>query len=262
MKACRVCGVEGRALCFPCTGKLSAKSPKHKAHVERLHKEWSGSPTNLARLERLNKSPEHKAQLKRLHKEWNGSLEQKAHIERLHKEWSGSSENKAQLTRIRQLPQSKAAYRKNGRKLGRRNVGSGHLARIRQLPQSKAAYRKNGRRRVESGGLARAGLIALERGRNGTTRLQLELNRYLDELGIVYEKNYSFGPYILDAAIVDRKIDIEADGPMHDRPEAKAKDRRRDAYTKSRGWSVVRISWLDMEDVDLVRNMIIGVMDI
>ena len=159
-----------------------------------------------------------------------------------------------QLDAIRNLPQTKAAQKA----IGRRNAESGHLARIRALPKTKAAQREAGRKSAESGQLTDARRIMLERGRNGTTSLQLELNRILDSMGIAYVKNYPIGPYHLDAGVPDRKIDIEADGPLHELLENRERDHRRDEYLRLQGWTVVRIGWREFEDDALVRSLIVG----
>lgn len=46
--------------------------------------------------------------------------------------------------------------------------------------------------------------------------------------------------YRLDFAYPDDRLDVEIDGPRHRRPEVAAKDRRRDAYLRARGWEVLR----------------------
>lgn len=47
--------------------------------------------------------------------------------------------------------------------------------------------------------------------------------------------------YILDAAYMKKKIDIEIDGPHHWRPTVSMADRRRDAELSLLGWKIIRI---------------------
>lgn len=55
------------------------------------------------------------------------------------------------------------------------------------------------------------------------------------------------------------KIGYEIDGPDHDDPERKAYDKRRDAYLKSCGWIIIRISCekVDREGYEAVAEWII-----
>jgi len=46
--------------------------------------------------------------------------------------------------------------------------------------------------------------------------------------------------YRIDFAYVPERVAIEVDGPHHRRPEVAARDRRRDAYLRARGWEVLR----------------------
>src|SRR5437016_5670446 len=126
MKACRVCGVEGRTLCFSCLGKLSSMSPKAKAHLAALnslpdaeerfsrarelaHKGWANSDANLKNLIEARKSargrwtgsPKQKIALTRMQKTWNDSPEGRAHVIGLQKRWSNSPEGKTQLAQAR-----------------------------------------------------------------------------------------------------------------------------------------------------------------
>jgi len=45
-----------------------------------------------------------------------------------------------------------------------------------------------------------------------------------------------------------RKIAIEVDGPTHDSPEAKKRDRFKDYMLKREGWTVIRINWRELEE--------------
>lgn len=49
------------------------------------------------------------------------------------------------------------------------------------------------------------------------------------------------GPYEMDIAFPEWKVDIEIDGIFHDAPDARERDKVRDYLLKSIGWTVVRI---------------------
>ena len=61
-------------------------------------------------------------------------------------------------------------------------------------------------------------------------------------LGAKFRREYPLGPYTLDFACVDLKIDLEIDGKDHFSDEGKARDTRRDAFVRSQGWTVLRIA--------------------
>jgi len=49
------------------------------------------------------------------------------------------------------------------------------------------------------------------------------------------------GPYTLDFACLDLKLDIEIDGADHQTEEGKTRDQRRDAYLRQQEFEVLRI---------------------
>ena len=51
------------------------------------------------------------------------------------------------------------------------------------------------------------------------------------------------GRYRIDLAFENQKLAIECDGkPYHSSPNAKARDKRKDAYLRSQGWKILRFS--------------------
>lgn len=54
--------------------------------------------------------------------------------------------------------------------------------------------------------------------------------------------NYQFGIYQYDFAFPDLKIDVEIDGSTHNLPKVKRIDERRDQFSKSNGWKVIRFT--------------------
>lgn len=68
----------------------------------------------------------------------------------------------------------------------------------------------------------------------------------LDSNNLVYEEQYQIGPYQLDFAFVDARIDLEIDGDQHHLdPRVVKSDIRRNAYLIDLGWSIIRIKWSD-----------------
>jgi len=84
------------------------------------------------------------------------------------------------------------------------------------------------------------------------SKAQLILYEVLDELGISYEREYLWKPerllpktqsrYIMDAALLDTKLDIEVDGWWHfNDGRIMERDAIRDATLKENGWQILRI---------------------
>ncbi len=84
------------------------------------------------------------------------------------------------------------------------------------------------------------------------SKAQLILYEVLNELGLEYEQEHVLRPekrlpesesaYILDAALVNDKLDLEVDGWWHfNSEEVKRRDRIRDATLELNGWKIVRI---------------------
>lgn len=62
---------------------------------------------------------------------------------------------------------------------------------------------------------------------------------------------YRAGIYSYDFAFPDIKLDVEIDGGTHEQEKVKKIDERRDAWSKARGWRVLRITAKSIaEDVD------------
>lgn len=69
--------------------------------------------------------------------------------------------------------------------------------------------------------------------------------RVLDELDVIFEREFRVGKYFIDFAIHERKLAIEIDGRQHEKPERQQSDRAKDALLQARGWKVVRIKYPD-----------------
>ena len=89
------------------------------------------------------------------------------------------------------------------------------------------------------------------------TNIEREMKNILDSLNINYASFFPIrGTKLeLDFAIVDKKIAIECDGSYWHRD--KNRDRRRDYFLKSRGWTTIRFSDKDiLENQDYVKYKI------
>lgn len=53
---------------------------------------------------------------------------------------------------------------------------------------------------------------------------------------------YQNSIYSYDFAFVDKKIDVEIDGPTHTSEKVKKIDKKRDDWSKQQGWTVIRFS--------------------
>lgn len=51
------------------------------------------------------------------------------------------------------------------------------------------------------------------------------------------------GKYWIDFAFMNQRIAVEIDGSQHDLPDVRAKDKVRDAYLTSQGWTMHRMPW-------------------
>lgn len=99
--------------------------------------------------------------------------------------------------------------------------------------------------------------------KNGYSKGQSLLNKYLEDMGINFEKEYAIynkgsykkQHYFLDVAILDQKICIEYDGHQRHLKE-KDKDIKRDKYLKSLGWKTLRIKRNEIFNEEFARNKI------
>ena len=66
----------------------------------------------------------------------------------------------------------------------------------------------------------------------------------LDSNNLVYEEQYQIGPYQLDFAFLNFKIDLEIDGDQHHLDKRIVEsDKRRNIYLEELGWTIIRIRW-------------------
>jgi len=87
------------------------------------------------------------------------------------------------------------------------------------------------------------------------TNIEIRLAQILDSLNVEYCRYFPIrGTNLeLDFAIPDKKICIEADGSFWHKD--KNRDRRRDYFLKSRGWTIIRFTDKEiMENEKLVKS--------
>ena len=61
-------------------------------------------------------------------------------------------------------------------------------------------------------------------------------------LGLRFRRQFGIGPYIVDFYCPEKQLVIESDGPDHDTPERRERDRRRTAWLESLGMTVLRFA--------------------
>jgi very-short-patch-repair endonuclease len=82
---------------------------------------------------------------------------------------------------------------------------------------------------------------------NGEQTLWVELRDFRRLYGIHVRKQAPIGPYVADFAMHTAKLVVEVDGHFHSEPGRRAKDQVRDAWLKSQGYKVVRITTGELE---------------
>ena len=76
-------------------------------------------------------------------------------------------------------------------------------------------------------------------------------------LGMKIKREYPLGPYTLDFACLELKLNIEIDGKGHLTDEGKMRDANRDTYLRSLGYTVLRVNGFRViQDPLSVRNEI------
>jgi type I site-specific restriction-modification system R (restriction) subunit/very-short-patch-repair endonuclease len=102
------------------------------------------------------------------------------------------------------------------------------------------------------GGMDFSGLIhkARELRRNQTKVEEVfwQLVRNKQFLGLKFRRQHQFGHYVVDFYCHAERLVIEFDGEVHDRPEQKKKDEKRDKYLQSIGNKVLRFKNNDLFD--------------
>ena len=76
---------------------------------------------------------------------------------------------------------------------------------------------------------------------NKPSKAEVAFEPYVAKLGVPYRFQHVLYHYVLDFALVIQKVDIELDGPDHNRTDRKLKDAERTSWLQKHGWTVVRI---------------------
>ena len=98
---------------------------------------------------------------------------------------------------------------------------------------------------------------------NGKRRSQFEIEVYrlLKPIGFTPEFviPFSKGAFKIDFALEEKMIAVELDSELHDKPQAKAVDARKDKLLKKRGWNVIRIKFNASNDhpIDIAEDTLI-----
>ena len=70
----------------------------------------------------------------------------------------------------------------------------------------------------------------------------------LDSNDVIYEEQYQIGPYQLDFAFPELKIDLEIDGDQHHLDKRIIEsDKRRNQYLEELGWKIIRVKWSEFK---------------
>ena len=72
------------------------------------------------------------------------------------------------------------------------------------------------------------------------TKHEMKLTDALNKAKLEFESQFPVGPYFLDLCFPTRKLALEVDGSIHDKPEQKEYDDRRTSYLEERDWTVLR----------------------
>ena len=79
------------------------------------------------------------------------------------------------------------------------------------------------------------------------TSLEQQVEKALRELDVAYvSQSPSRTGFVLDFKLPSLGIDLEVDGPHHDRPRARRRDSFRDYQLRREGFKVIRLSWQDI----------------
>lgn len=68
-----------------------------------------------------------------------------------------------------------------------------------------------------------------------------------------FRRQHPLGPYIVDFVCLEQKLIVEVDGATHGEPEELARDAKRTAWLKERGYRVLRCDNIEIyENLDMV----------
>ena len=100
----------------------------------------------------------------------------------------------------------------------------------------------------------------LNGGQREPTRPEMVMCGILTELGIPFRFQQPHGPYILDFALTEHRIDVEVDGEYWHALRAEH-DARRDRYMTHHGWRVLRFPSETLKDSESVKHQLRAAVD-
>ena len=81
----------------------------------------------------------------------------------------------------------------------------------------------------------------LRQSANMPEQIAWEVFRTFRKQGFPVRRQHQIGKYVVDFAIVNEKLVIEIDGAIHDLPNVKENDVKRETALTNDGWRIVRI---------------------
>lgn len=104
----------------------------------------------------------------------------------------------------------------------------------------------------------RSHVVQAERRRGHPNAGERRVAELLEELGVVYEREYQVWRYFVDVAVVDARKVIEVNGHYwHNREDKKAHDAERLGYLVGQGWTVLVVDH-DKVDSEAIREFVNG----
>jgi very-short-patch-repair endonuclease len=88
----------------------------------------------------------------------------------------------------------------------------------------------------------RAAAKAQRRGQTTIERLVWRELRAKRFHGLKFKRQVPIGPFIADFACFEARLIVEVDGPDHDKPSRRERDRQRDVWFQEQGFAVFRMT--------------------
>jgi len=176
----------------------------------------------------------------------------KAHSERLQEFYSRAESDQIKQRSRETLAQTKlqAGYQERVN-AGMKRVSSDPLVKMHRQDASKLLNADPAYRAKRRAGIIRSWQDEQKRDERGhksfkgytkPTSIEIIVEQLLQALDIPYESQWAMGRYIVDFYIPSKRLVIECDGEYwHSKPEAQARDARKDAYLQQKGYTILRL---------------------